>query len=505
MGDMFKLYSGASMTLPGKADTVSISLEKKVANGVFALILPGGPESKGKLKGAHTKARPAHPVFGRRSRVFCLVDEGQEVPQNIYEEIPNRFSTVDGDDVDHIKFVITANPKAIFSKFGGCCKPKIGGWDAVQRSDKVWLSESGWTIVSLDAMEHENIKQKRKVYPGFATWQGVLERLNNRCQGNWEHPEMYTYVYGKFPPLGLASTVIKQQWLTAAEREWVFDDRTVAKAGADPAFTGDRPAIATARVGRAIAWIDYAGNRHVLDEPKMAIQLDAVSVVERTPDSQILADRYMEVLKPLGVEPDSTGIDKTGGGRGTFDIMCHQWAQKVGRFNGSGVAPVRGIEYGGSPSEVKVATEDSANPKQMYDIMATALWFEAAKLFEFGIIGIGKGVDLKVFAELAARQGGMAPGLGKKLTLESKTEFKKRTGMDSPDLADSALICIHVARITTPGLIPRAKDTPLDKPVRDFLWGDARGSAEWSGYNKPFAAADIKGMAVPEIADCVKD
>lgn len=310
---------------------------------------------------------------------------------------------------------------------------------------------------------------------------------------------MFTYCYGKFPPLGLASTVIKQQWLTAAEREWIFDDRTVGKAGADPAFTGDRPAIAAARVGRAIGWIDYTGARHMIDVPMMAIQLDAVTVVAKTPDSQILADEYLEVLKPLGVKPDGLGVDKTGGGRGVFDIMRHQWATKVGRFDSDEpTAPIRGIEYASSPSEVKVASEDSATPKEMYDIMASALWFEAAKLFEFGVIGIGKGVDLKVFAELAARQGGMQPGLGKKLSVESKGTFKQRTGMDSPDLADAALICIHVARVTTPNLIPKAPDTAVAKPSREL--------PAWSGFNQSFGAAKMVGMAGPgELADLLKD
>jgi hypothetical protein len=134
----------------------------------------------------------------------------------------------------------------------------------------------------------------------------------------------------------------------------------------------------------------------------------------------------------------------------------------------------------------------------MFNIMATALWYEASKLFEFDVIRIGKGVDLKVFAELAARQGGMEVGLGKKLSVESKSEYKRRTGLDSPDLADAVLIMIHVARITTPGLIPRAKDTPAAKPERAV--------PAWSGFNQNFGAAQMIGMAGPgEMADLIRD
>ncbi len=495
--DLVRLHSGASMDMPGKPDTVSISLEKKRSQGIFSLILPGGPESKGKLKGAHTKPRPEHPKFGRRSRVFCLIDEAQETAQNIFGEIPNRFSTVDGDDVEHIKFALTANPKSMFSEFGACAKPKVGGWDGITRADETWESEAGWTVVSLDAMKHENVVQRRKVFPGFVSWDGVQARLA-RCHGNWEDPEMWSYVFGKFPPLGLAQTVIKQNWLTAAEREWIFDSQTVGKFGGDPAFTGDRPTAATGRVGRAIGWIDYNGDRHTLAEPAMKIQVDAVAVVNRG-DSQDLGDQYMERASALNIEPGSFGMDMTGAGRGTHDIVRRQWNAKVKPLqDGSEVANIIGIEYGSSPTTVKVADEDTATPKEMYNIIASELWFGAAKLFEFDVIGIGKGVDVSVFAELAARHGGMEVGLGKKLRVESKIDFKKRTGMKSPDLADATLIMIHVARITTPGLIPRAKDTtaPREEP-RSQVWG---------GFNQSLAGANIHGMAgAGQLADMTTD
>lgn len=497
-GDLIRLHAGASMKLPGKRDTVSISLEKKRAQGIFSLILPGGPESKGKLKGAHTKPRPEHPVFGRRSRVFALIDEAQEAPQNIFAEIPNRFSTVDGDDVDHIKFALTANPKQVFSEFGAVCKPKKGGWEGNTRADELWESEQGWTVVSLDAMKHENIVARKKVFPGFVTWSGV-EGWLLKAHGNWEDPLMYSFVYGKFPPLGLASSVIKQNWLTAAEGEWIFDSQTKAAAGADPAFTGDRPALAFGRVGRAVGWIDYSGNKFDLPEPKIVIQVDAAAVVPQSNDSQIIADGYMERLQPLNILPDQFGIDMTGQ-RGVHDIMRRQWGAKVKPLpeGPSAIAAIHGIEYARSPTEHKIADEDTATPRDLYNIIATELWYAAAKLFEFGVIRIGKNVDVSVFAELAARQGGMQVGLGKKLTVESKTDFKKRTGMKSPDLADATLIMIHVARISTPGLIPRAKDTAA--VVED------QRDAEWSGWGQALAAAPMEGMVgAGNIGDMLRD
>ena len=493
-GDLVRLHSDASMEMPGKADSKAISLNKKRAQGIFALVLPGGPESKGKLKGAHTKPRPAHPKFGVRSRVFCLIDEAQESPQNIFGEIPNRFTSVEGEDVDHIKFVLTANPKAIFSEFGNCAKPK-GGWEAISRADETWTSESGWSVVSIDAMKHENVVAKRSVFPGFVKWAGVQERLK-RCHGNWEDPEMFTYVYGKFPPMGLASAVIKQNWLMASQREWIFNSPTIALAGADPAYVGDRPAITSGRGGQAVAWIDYEGNRHELSSPKTVIQIDAVSVVTRG-DTQDIADSYMEVIKPLGVEPSGFGIDMTGS-RGPHDLIRRQWHTKVKALPGGGtIAEIHGIEFGSSPTDKKIAEEDSATPKEMYLNMACELWFAAAKLFEFDVIGIGKGVDLALFSELSARQGGMQAGLGKKVAVESKPDFKRRTGMRSPDLADSCLIMLHVGRLVIPNILPRAKDTAVVVTPRN--------DGEWPGFQQVFSGAELAGFGAPNLPDLVQD
>lgn len=497
--DLIRLHSDASMALPGTPDTESIALDKKRGQGIFTLTLPGGPQSKSKIKGAHTKPRPMHPRFGRRSRVFCLIDECQETPQNIFSEITSRFSTVVGDDVEHLKFVLSANGKDVFSQFGQCAKP-VKGWESIRRSDETWESEEGWTVLSLDATTHENVVQRKVIYPGFVTWDGVQNWLK-KAHGNWEDPIMYSFVFGKFPPLGLASTIIKQQWLTAAEGDWIFETQTVAKAGADVAFTGDKPTLATGRVGRAIGWTDYQGERHMLPTPQWGIQVDAASEVQRHDDSQDAADEFMVRLKPTGIKPEGFGIDKTGGGRGVHDVIRRQWSQKVGILIAQdvvgAVAAIHGIEYASSPSEVKIAEEDTATPKELYDIMASELWFAAAKLFELGVVRIGKGVDVKVFAELAARQGGMMIGLGKKLTVESKKDFKRRTGMDSPDLADATLILISVARWTTPGLIPKAPDTALPPP--------SRPPDDWPGFSQVFAAAPLAGFGGEEIANLDRD
>jgi hypothetical protein len=505
MGNLFRdigaLHSDASMVLPGKHDSQSISLDKKKRQGVFTLTLPQGSNGKSKIKGSHTKPRPQHPLFGRRSRLFCLIDESQEIPESAFDEIPNRFSTVDGSDVEHLKFSLSANPREIFSKFGQLVKPK-GGWEIITREKTTWMSEKGWAVVSLDQTTHENYIARKVVFPGFATYEGVQARLRD-CDGDADDPRMWTYAYGKFPPQGTTFAIIKQRHLLASEGEWIFSADVTALAGMDPAFTSDRPAFASGRAGMAVGWTDSAGERHMLPTPKMAVQIDQVVVLPRfkgqETDSQDLADEAMMRLKDTGVKPGGFGIDQTGVGRGTADIIRRQWDQKVGKFldeKEGGSAGIWGIEYASSPTSVKIAEEDSLLPKDRFDRIATELWYAAAKFFEFDLIRIGNGVDVKVVGELAARKGDMQPGLGKKLTVETKDAYKKRTSGQSPDLADATLLLIHVARMSIAGISPRAKDTKVDPPPRQAI--------EWSD-GPAFAALELAGFGPAALPDLLPD
>ncbi len=115
--------------------------------------------------------------------------------------------------------------------------------------------------------------------------------------------------------------------------------------------------------------------------------------------------------------------------------------------------------FGDSPTEIKIADEDTETPKEMFDIMASELWYAGAKLFECDCVRIGRGISAEAVEQLVSRLGSSKAGKGRKRSVESKDSYKQRTGKGSPDKADALLITLHVCRITTPGLIPKAKDT----------------------------------------------
>lgn len=457
--DVVRLHEGAALPLPGNVDSDGIAINKKNAQGIFTLVLPGGPNAKAKIKGAHTKPRPMHPIFKRRSRVFMIVDEGQEVPQNIFQDIPNRFATARDGDVEHIKFVVCANPKEPFSAFGKACRPP-GGFQSIPMEQDTWKSDEGWYVVSLNAMKHENVIQRKIVFPGFVSYEGVQVLLKGRCHGDDQHPDMYTLVYGRFPPQGSLSSIIHRSHLSASEGDWVFDSNTENAAGFDVAYTGDLPALTTGRTGRAIAWIGYDGVRHELETPRMAVQIDVTGEIPRG-DTQDMSDEICSRLRQLNVRPERYGHDKTGNGIGTHDIIRRQWQRKVGTggLPEDAAAPICGVNYAESPTEVKIADEDTETPKEMFGIIADELWYAGAKLFECDCVRIGRGVPISTLDELGSRLGSSQRGKGRKRSVESKTAYKARTGKGSPDKADSLLLMLHVARLSTTGLIPKAKDT----------------------------------------------
>lgn len=497
--DIVRLHTEAVLPLPGQVDSESISIDKKRGMGIFVLVIPGGPKSRGKLKGAKIKNRPTHPLFGDNSRLRILLDEAQEIPANIFDETPNLLSSVDN-SVEHIKIMAAANPKDEWSRYGLNCKP-IGGWDAVTDEQEEWESETGWHVISINAMRTENVMARKTIFPRMITYEGVQKIIRSQAGGNDQHPNVYTYVYGRFPKTGVQTSVINANHLRRAEGEWIFDGPTQIIAGSDPAFSSDLPAMTIGRIGRAVAWSDYQGKRHDLPEPAIKVQADGVFILPHG-DTQDVADENMSRCRQLGVRPENFGIDKTGTGRGVHDVMRRQWKDKVGPFADEyeGVAPILGVEYAASPTEVKIAEEDTQTPKELYDRIATELWMAGSKLFEYDLIRIGRGIDTKTVEELAARRGGMKVGIGKKQSVEPKDAYKARTGESSPDRADSFLIMLHVARLRFSNLVPKAKDTKTSGEV-------ARQTAPWEGFDTVFGEARMIGLDsdVQELTNMMKD
>lgn len=472
--DMQRLYAGSVIQLPGKADSGSIATPqgKLTGQGIFPIVIPRGPEASGTIKGSKVKPRPKHPLFGTSSRTFLIIDEAQEVPESAWMEVPNLFSSIDEGDTEHTVILAAANPKNIFSRFGQNCVRAVD-WDEIsKRISKIrtWVSDRGWFCIRINALETENVVNGKTLYPRFITAHGVNMKIKD-VGGDMDHPLIWSEVMGMFPPNGVMVNIIQKHWVDRAKKEWLFESETQPVAGEDVGLTGDPPALTAGRIGRAVAYTDYAGVRHNLPHPRWAIQIDSVGLLPLTGDTQILADETMARLRPLGVKPNLFGIDRTGVGQGTSDNLRHQWDDKVNGIKGSTrVVDICAVHYSEKASETRVCEEDSKSCYELYDGVIGEMWYATARFFEFDCIAIGKGVEDQVIAELVNRRGGSPAGKGKLRTVESKDDYKARNGGKSPDRADSFTLCIHTARHAVAELKPKAPDTTVEIPKRPSLF-----------------------------------
>ena len=454
-GDLVRLHEGSVIPLPGKADTESLSTDKRRGMGFFTVALDRGPAASAKLKGAKTKPRSGsdHPLFGRSSRLRILIDEAQQVPVNAWGMLINAISNKESDE--HLKVYCAANPSEEASVYGKNCKP-AGGWTAIDSVQETWMSETGWAVVRLNAMLSENVKSRKTLFPRLINYEKVMAIIR-ASGGDDQAPEVYTQVYGMFPPTGSKAAVIKPTHVELSRGEWIFTGPTTSYLSFDPAYTGDRPAVAAGRYGMAGAWMDYDGVIHKLKHEMPAIQVDSVGVLTRG-DTQDMSDEIFVTAKSLGVAAECFGIDRTGIGQGCHDIIRRQWGKAVHGRNAAEPADILGICYSERASETKVLDEDTDVPVNMYDNTASELWYAAGKLFERGVIKMGKGVDKLAFDELVGRRGGRVSGKARKLSVESKDAYKAR-GNSSPDFADAVTMLIHTVRVRE-DFAPKADKTP---------------------------------------------
>lgn len=488
--DFQRMYRGSMLPLPGTAESKSITFNeqaKKEGFGIFVLVAQHSPNAGGVIKGA--KVKPRHPwlpsVISDSTRLRLLIDEAQEVPPSIFNEIPNLYSSMRKGDPESIKIVMAANPSDEHSNYGRNCEP-AGGWATVKDNPyiEMWEGKTGWLVCRLNAARSENVLSRKEVYPRLLSYEGYLRII--RQEGSDNAPGVWTQIYGMFPPQGAKAQIISGPVLEGAKGEWIFESIPTEMAACDPAFTGDNPTLATGRHGWASHWRTDDGVT-IKVARQYAIQVDRVSVL-RHGDTQEIADQVMSICRERGITPDQLAVDHTGTGRGVGDIISSQWYHKVDRVSLNSAramerAPIVLLNYSEKATDTKVVEEDIKTCYEMYDGLVTELWYAAAQLMRYGVVKVGRMIDPETMSELLGRKGQPAAGKNDKVRVESKAAHKAK-GAKSPDRGDSVTMLIHVAR-TTEGVRPKLPETAAPTEARGWdtigsIWGnsDAWGSTK---------------------------
>lgn len=173
-------HSSAAIKLPGRVMHLSIDNgDGDDRSSIQQVALPTGTDIKGRLRGFHPVLRPYHRLFGHKTRVAALIDEGEDAPHGVWEGIDNMLSTETSDGI-HIKVVSGTNPKKRESPFAQRCEYP-GGWQNFDlETSEEWDGPEAlgkWRVIRLDAAKSENVLQKKEVFPGMMTYEGYTSYL----------------------------------------------------------------------------------------------------------------------------------------------------------------------------------------------------------------------------------------------------------------------------------------------------------------------------------------
>lgn len=438
-----RLHEATLCPMPGEvmSDYIGPDTKKRDA-GIEIVAIPQGDDNKGALQGFHPKPRSSpHEIFGEVGRVRAFFDECEDIPPGLWTGLANMQMALSGDTV--VKMSGAYNPKDISSKTANNAEP-IEGWEVFDIETGVhgsnrWMSKESWQVVRLDGKRFENVALRQEVYPGFMTYSGY-RGLEVKNQGN--SPEFYTFGRGCHPPESAVAIIIAMEYINRQRGEFTFEGSTIACAGVDIAVDGRDDAVLTrGRYGRAISFRRMIRRGETVmwetvkfKHPRWAVQIDQQITLAKG-DTKIVGDGIRRNCEAWGIHPENVALDRTGNGGSIHDYLRATWNDDI-----------IGIDFNAAASRMKILEEDLKFPEDLYDGVVSEVWFAAARWLEFGSFCFAPSVRSDPLeSELRSRR--YVIGQGKKLKAEKKEDYKVRMGAQSPDHADSALVCLHGARI----------------------------------------------------------
>jgi hypothetical protein len=437
-----------------KAESVRVNADDK--QGIHLTSIPQGDNGKGRLRGFHPVPRPApHPVFGKLSRIVLILDEAEEIPEGVWEDVNNVLLTEEA-DASHVKVFAATNPKERNSKFGSLAEP-VAGWSSVDMDvHETWTSSKGWNVIRLDGAQCENVVEKKVIYPGLQTWEG-FERL---LKLGVDNPEYYTMARGWFPEASSSVVIVNGPMFERAKGVFTFSGATVMAGGVDLAFEGNDFAIFTAsRHGLTTGWTDANGQFHKFQSERRGIQIEQQITLEKL-DTIAQTKAIMRMCNDFGIKPGWLSVDRTGNGTGVHDALKSMFGPAV-----------FGVMFSWAPTDTRILEDDTETCSERYHDIITEMGFALRKFMETDLLKLNPGINWNALSRetITRRYSQVGRGI---VRLESKKDFKKRNGNVSPDRFDSMLVNVHGIRMNG-GITGRLVENPVARstPKRHITHG----------------------------------
>lgn len=400
---------------------------------IHGLAINNNENAEGRIRGAHANRRR------------LIVDEAQDVAPVIYDAMTNPAAAPDA------RIVLLTNPKNKVSPFGNHVEP-VNGWSSVNENDLFWETKKGGICLHFDGLQSPNVKAGKTIFTGLLTNEVIEEtrKVDGENSVAW-----WSRIRGFFAPDGMVSLIWPSSVILKARPSIVFDFRPEGCASLDPAYEQDKAVLHLGDIGK------LPGGREAINCKETLVMAYKVGPDQEGKHYQ-LAHWVMEVCKARGIPPANFIMDKTGGGSGTYDILCHEWSPDV-----------QGIEYGGAATERPIRMESSAPANTRYKYFVTELWFRAMHCVQDGLLAGLANLHKDTERDLNSREYEVKQfSEGEKIQAETKRDMKKRLGC-SPDFGDSfvqfgELLCRR-------GQKPGAANTLASIPSQK--WGHARERA----------------------------
>ena len=420
---------------------------------ILQVAIPEGDTGEGRLTGFHPYPRvKPHPLFGRMSRCFVVIDEADVVPEGVWRGVDNILSNEDY--AGSIKVIALTNPRQKQNPCAYRAEPP-DGWASLTEDMDEWVSREGWHVVRLDAKKSENVIQQKVVFPGMMSYQGYMNYVNKGEQD----PSYWIYARGMYPPDSTATyNVFSLSSFDNSVGRLMFEGQVTPVASIDPAFAegGDDAILTIGRFGTAIGFTNDKGIYTRYETPRKSVQVEQQIALIKGKTHE-MGRAIIDILRSYGVRGEWCAMDMTGIGHGLYDYLNWQFGK------------VSGIEWGAKSTDTKILQEDSDPASKRYKGIAAELWFATYQWLDNGFIKFSPTMDgyFQLRDELTLRRWKFFQTLQ---MLESKADFKKDNKGRSCDRSDSLVMLIHPIRVLSGGLPQTLQLTPESR--RNPLWDD---------------------------------
>lgn len=354
----------------------------------------------------------------KNERVILVADELPELPESVIHAAYGNMTAN-----PYFQMIGLGNPASHFDTFGVFSKPKHG-WGSVSEADYEWETTRG-KLIRFNAELNANVVEDRTVYPWMLTREKVEKLKETYGERSLTY---YRMVKGFWAPQGAADGIYSEADLIQASAPGRFKGSPIMVAGLDPSFTmgGDRTIAYFGRVGQEDTGVT------ILEFTDWVLLQEDMTNKSLTRSVQI-ARAFIAECKKRGIQPRNVGVDSTGAGAPFCDVLASEWGSD--HF-------VR-VKFGGSASDLPVSASDRTPSKERYSNRMSEIWYSGQELLRSQQL---RGVCDQLAKEMTARKYTTSKtGSSMKIKVETKVEFKNRTG-ESPDLADAAFVLLDVCR-----------------------------------------------------------